>query len=204
LVRFVGGCQPGPAAVQFADAQLRSSTVALGAAQLYLVESPAGLAASALNCGPLSNCLIAPRVGQACLLHGLQGTATLPSHCSVLKRVCSSIQTYSPLYKHCRVSPEVFFASKYNEMSVGQYASGLSARTGTTKSHIKHWIKNRFTPLTRILISRVNVTEVFLHTIGVSESRDSLEVLFPTVSHDRQILKTILIWKISAPKSPSI
>jgi len=28
------------------------------------------------------------------------------------------------------------------------------------------------------------VTEVFLHTIGVSESRDSLEVLLPAVSHD--------------------
>jgi len=26
--------------------------------------------------------------------------------------------------------------------------------------------------------------KVFLHTIGVSESHDSLEVLFPTVSHD--------------------
>ena len=80
-------------AVQFADARLRSSIVALGAAQLYLVDAPAGLAASALtgNCGPLSNCLIAPRVGQVCLLHGLQGTAALPTYCSVLKRVCASI-----------------------------------------------------------------------------------------------------------------
>jgi len=43
--------------------------------------------------------------------------------------------------------------------------------------------KTTCTPLTRILISsRANV--VFLHTIGVSESHDSLEVLFPTVSHD--------------------
>jgi len=41
-----------------------------------------------------------------------------------------------------------------------------------------------FIPLTRILISRANVTEVSLHTIGVSESRDSLEVLLPAVSHD--------------------
>ena len=69
-------------------------------------------------------------------------------------------------------------------MRAGQYANGLSARTGTTRSQIKHWIQIWFTPLARILISRVNVTEVFLHTIGVSESRDSLEVLFPTVSHD--------------------
>jgi len=84
-------------------------------------------------------------------------------------------------YSEMRAGP---FATKYNEMRAGQYASGLSARTGTTKSHIKHWIKNWFTPLTRILISRVNVTEVFLHTIGVSECCDSLEVLFPTVSHD--------------------
>ena len=35
-----------------------------------------------------------------------------------------------------------------------------------------------------MLISRANVTELFLHTIGVSESRDSLEVLLPAVSHD--------------------
>jgi len=102
-----------------------SFAVALSAAHLYLVDAPAGLAASALNCGPLSNCLIAPRVGQVCLLHGLQGTAALPTHCSVLKRVCASIQTYSPLYKHCHVSPEVFFASKYNEMRAEQYANGL-------------------------------------------------------------------------------
>jgi len=58
---------------------------------LYLVDALAGLAASALNCGPLSDCLIAPRVGQVCLLHSLQGTVALPSHCSVLKRVCASI-----------------------------------------------------------------------------------------------------------------
>jgi len=102
-----------------------------------LSTAPAGLAASALNCGPLSDCLIAPRVGQVCLLRGLPGH-TLPSNYSVLTRVCASIQTYSPLHKHCCVSPEVFFASKYNEMRAGQYASGLSARTGTTKSTIKH------------------------------------------------------------------
>jgi len=36
----------------------------------------------------------------------------------------------------------LIFAKDYNEMRAGQYASGLSARTGTTKSHIKHWIKN--------------------------------------------------------------
>jgi len=46
----------------------RSATVALGAAQLYLVDAPAGLTASALKCGPLSNCLTAPRVGQVCWL----------------------------------------------------------------------------------------------------------------------------------------
>jgi len=46
----------------------RSATVALGAAPLYLVDAPAGLAASALKCGPLSNCLIAPRIGQVCQL----------------------------------------------------------------------------------------------------------------------------------------
>jgi len=45
--------------------------------------------------------------------------------------------------------------------------------------------KTTFVPLTRILISScANVTEAFLHTIGVSESRDSLGVLFPAVSHD--------------------
>jgi len=89
-----------------------------------------------------------------------------------------------PLYLHYNEMRAGPFATKYNKMRAGQYASGLSARTGTTKSHIKHWIKNWFTPLTRILISRVNVTEVFLHTIRVSECRDSLGVLFPTVSHD--------------------
>jgi len=72
----------------------------LGAPQFYLVDAPAGLAASALNCGPLSNCLIAPRIGQVCLLHGLQGTAALFTHCNMLKRVCASIQTYSLLYKN--------------------------------------------------------------------------------------------------------
>jgi len=46
----------------------RSVTVALSAALLYLVNAPAGLAASALKCGPLSNCLTAPRVGQVCQL----------------------------------------------------------------------------------------------------------------------------------------
>ena len=66
----------------------------------------------------------------------------LTAVCHKLTRVCASIQTYSPLYKHCCVSPEVFFASKYtsNVMRAGQYASRLSARTGTMKSHIKHWI----------------------------------------------------------------
>jgi len=45
--------------------------------------------------------------------------------------------------------------------------------------------KTIFIPLMRILISsRANVTEVFLHTIGVSEGRDSLEVPFPAISHD--------------------
>jgi len=62
---------PGPAAVQFADAQLRSSTVALGQPSSLLSTAPAGLVASALNCGPLSDCLIAPRVGQVHLLRGL-------------------------------------------------------------------------------------------------------------------------------------
>jgi len=54
-----------PAAVQMPAG---SATVALGAAQLYLVDAPASLVASALKCGPLSNCLIAPRVGQVCRL----------------------------------------------------------------------------------------------------------------------------------------
>jgi len=41
--------------------------------------------------------------------------------------------------------------------------------------------KTTFIPLMRILISsRTNVTEVFLHTIGISE----ITVLFPTVSYD--------------------
>ena len=52
-----------PAAVQM---PARSATVALGAAQLYLFDAPAGLAVSVLRCGPLSNCMIAPRVGQVC------------------------------------------------------------------------------------------------------------------------------------------
>jgi len=46
----------------------RSATVAVGAAQLYLVDALAGLAAIALKCGRLSNCSIAPRVGQVCQL----------------------------------------------------------------------------------------------------------------------------------------
>jgi len=46
----------------------RSVPVAVSAAQLYLIDAPAGLAASALKCGPLSNCLIAPHVGQVCQL----------------------------------------------------------------------------------------------------------------------------------------
>jgi len=54
-----------PAAVQM---PAHSATVALGATKLYLVDAPAGLAASALKCGPLSNCLISPRVGQVCQL----------------------------------------------------------------------------------------------------------------------------------------
>jgi len=45
---------PGPAAVQFADAQHQSSTVALGQSSSLLWTATAGLAASALNCGPLS------------------------------------------------------------------------------------------------------------------------------------------------------
>jgi len=46
--------------------------------------------------------------------------------------------------------------------------------------------KTTFIPLTRILISSgANVTEVFLPTIGVSESRGSLNVLLSTVSHDK-------------------
>ena len=53
LLRF--GCPP-------AQPQL------LGAALFCLVDAPAGLPASALKCGPLSNCLIAPRVGQVCQL----------------------------------------------------------------------------------------------------------------------------------------
>jgi len=76
----------------------------------------------------------------------------------------------------------------YNEISTGQYAGGLSAKTGTTKSTIKHsQSKTTFTPFTRTLISassRVNVTEVFLHTIGVSESRDSPKAPLPVVPHD--------------------
>ena len=79
-------------------------------------------------------------------------------------------------------------SSNYNKMSTGQYASGLSARTGTTKSTIKHWIWNTFISFTRMLIwilwSRANVTEMFLDTIGVSESCDSLEVLLSAVSHN--------------------
>jgi len=50
-----------PAMVQMPT---RFATVILSAAQLSRVNAPAGLVASALKCGPLSNCLIAPRVGQ--------------------------------------------------------------------------------------------------------------------------------------------
>jgi len=54
------------------------------------------------------------------------------------------------------------------------------------KSTINTESKTTFISLTRILKwSRANVTEVFLHTIGVSESRDSLEVLLPAVSDDK-------------------
>jgi len=56
------------------------------------------------------------------------------------------------------------------------------------RSHEIMWFWNTFIPLTRMLVwitwSRADVTEVFLHTIGVSESRDSLVVLLPAVSHD--------------------
>jgi len=50
-----------PAAVQM---PVRSVTVTLSVALLYLVNALAGPAVSALKCGPLSNCVIAPRLGQ--------------------------------------------------------------------------------------------------------------------------------------------
>ena len=78
-------------------------------------------------------------------------------------------------------------------MSTGQYASGLSAKMGTTKSTIKNsqaQSKTTFTPFTRIFLSsssRVNITEVFLHTIGVSESGDSPKAPFPVMSHNSML-----------------
>ena len=62
----------------------------------------------------------------------------------------------------------------YNETSTRLYPSGLSARTETAQFTITHsQIKTLYFFPREPLISsssRVNVTEVFLHTIGVSES----------------------------------
>jgi len=55
-----------------------------------------------------------------------------------VERLCAkSSQTYSLFYKLCCVSPEVFFANKYNETSTRMWASGLSAETGTTQFTIR-------------------------------------------------------------------
>jgi len=52
----------------------------------------------------------------------------LPSHCSVLKRVCASIQTYSPLYKPYCVSPEVFFGTNITRWAQGSMQAGCRLR----------------------------------------------------------------------------
>jgi len=100
---------------------------------------------------------------------GLLGSATLPFHCQCVERVCANIHTYFPLYKHCRVSPEVSFATKCNKMRAGQYASGLSSRTGS-RSHIFSAESKLLYSCHKNHISRANHREVFPHTIGVSES----------------------------------
>jgi len=112
-------------------------------------------------------------MGDRLLNYGLPGIVNSSSHCSVLTWFCANSQTYSSLYRPCCFPPEVFFATKYNETSTRLYASELSARTETAQFTITHsQIKTLYFFPRETLISSsscINVTEVFLYTIGVSE-----------------------------------
>jgi len=81
----------------------RSATVTLGVAPLYLVDDPAGLAVSALKCGPLSNCLIAPRVGQVCQL--LPARVPLLSSALTPSFVVPQLLLVSPALSFQRLQP---------------------------------------------------------------------------------------------------
>jgi len=119
----------------------------------------------------------------------LLGSATLHFHSQCVERVCTSILTYLPLYKHCHASPEVFFATKCNEMRAGQYASGFTSRMGT-RSHISRLNQTAlFLSQGPLYLVRL-IEKYFPIQLESLRARDSPEAPFSLVSRD--ISETVL------------